>query len=53
MATTGHGLPDEVKRFIQQGWLTEGHLREISSIFIVECLSRWVTTERAQLEALR
>jgi site-specific DNA-methyltransferase (adenine-specific) len=43
-------LPNTIKRFIHQGFLTERHLIEISEIFTSEYFSPWLTTEQAQLE---
>lgn len=40
-------LSERVKGFIQQGFMTEGHLRGITSIFTAEYFSPWLTTEQA------
>jgi site-specific DNA-methyltransferase (adenine-specific) len=47
---TLHRLPSDIKDFIDQGLIEEGHLREISSLSIVRYFSDWLTTEQAQRE---
>lgn len=42
-----HNASDTIKRFFQQEFLDEGHLREISSISIVGNLNDWLTAESA------
>jgi len=43
-------LPDEIKKFITQGHLSEFHLRQILGLSLKLYFSPWLTTEQAQIE---
>ena len=40
---------DEIKKFIQQGDIDEGHLREIIPLSIVGYFQKWITTEQLRI----
>jgi hypothetical protein len=44
-------LPGQIKKFLEQGSLTEGHLREITrNCNVPSFFHPWLSTESAQLE---
>jgi len=42
-----HGLSEQIKEFMRQGLLKEGHLEEIISLCVDAHFSSWLTTEQA------
>jgi len=47
-----HLLPEGIKQFMSQGFLTEGHFAEILGICVDSYLSGWLTTEQTQKEII-
>jgi ParB/RepB/Spo0J family partition protein len=45
-----NGLPDEVKRYVLTEDLTEGHIREITSVVLTLELHQWLTNEAAWID---